>query len=173
MAQATFAGGCFWCTEAIFQRLKGVTKVTPGYTGGHTRDPNFSNVHYDNTGHAESLQIDFDPNIISYDTLLEVFFATHDPTSLNRQGADVGTLYRSAIFYHDQAQKAAAQSAKSAIPGAVTQIVPFAKFFPAEDYHYNYYNHHREAPYCRLVIDPKIQKLLVTFPSLTKPQNQA
>lgn len=167
MEIATFAGGCFWCTEAIFQRLKGVQSVTPGYTGGHTSDPDFSNVHYENTGHAEALQIEFDPSIISYETLLEVFFATHDPTSLNRQGADVGTLYRSAIFYHDAGQKAAAQIAKAKIPGAVTEIIPFDKLYPAEGYHQNYYNQHQDAPYCSLVISPKLTKLFQKFPGLT------
>ena len=154
MALATFAGGCFWCTEAVFQRLNGVTTVTSGYAGSPP---------------AESLQIEFDPGIISYETLLEVFFATHDPASLDRQGADVGSQYRSAVFYHDDTQRTTAEIAKAAVPGAITEIVPLKNFTPAESYHQNYYNQNQAAPYCQLVISPKLKKLFHRFPRLIVP----
>ncbi len=163
MEVATFANGCFWCTEAVFQKLKGVTKVTSGYTGGSVQNPTYEQVCTESTGHAESLQIEFDPQIISYETLLEVFFATHDPTTLNRQGNDVGTQYRSAVFYHTPEQKQTAEIVKSKIPEAVTEIVPANSFYPAENYHQDYYNLHKEAPYCSVVISPKIKRLLEKF----------
>ena len=166
---ATFAGGCFWCTEAIFQRLKGVTKVTPGYTGGSMAKPSYEKVSSGVSGHAEAIQIDFDPKIISYETLLEVFFKTHDPTTLNQQGNDMGEQYRSAIYYHDAKQKELAIKAKSKIPNAVTEINKFTVFYPAEDYHKNYYDNNRSAGYCRIIIDPKITKLYKEFGDLAKP----
>ena len=145
METATLAGGCFWCTEAIFKRLKGIMTVVCGYAGGD----------------AESVQIQFDPSIISYEKILEVFWATHDPTTLNRQGADIGTQYRSVIFYHSEKQKEIAEKSKQ--PSFVTQIVPFDKFYKAEDYHQNYYDKNKSYPYCQIVINPKIQKLLEEF----------
>jgi peptide-methionine (S)-S-oxide reductase len=164
---ATLANGCFWCSEAIFARLKGVKSVLPGYSGGRVENPSYDEVCTGRTGHAEAAQIEFDPNIISFEKLLDVFWHTHDPTTLNRQGNDVGTQYRSAIFYHDEKQKATAEKSKRGIENSgiykdpvVTEIVPFKKFYVAEDYHKNYYEQHQNAPYCRFVIDPKIQKLL-------------
>lgn len=161
MEIATFAGGCFWCTEAIFKRLKGVESVIPGYTGGNLDNPNYEQVSSGETGHAEAIQITFDPNTISFEKLLEVFFATHDPTTLNQQGADFGTQYRSSIFYHSADQKKAAE--KFVHPPMVTKIEEASVFYPAEDYHKNYYDTHKDAMYCKLVIDPKIQKLYKDF----------
>jgi peptide-methionine (S)-S-oxide reductase len=163
MEIATFAGGCFWCTEAIFNRLKGVASVEPGYSGGDIQNPTYEQVCAGTTGHAEAIQIKFDPKILSFKKLLEVFFALHDPTTLNQQGADFGTQYRSAIFYHSAGQKKAAVAIKNKIAGAVTEITPFNTFYPAENYHKNYYNQNRSLPYCQLVIDPKIQKLYKDF----------
>lgn len=167
---ATLAGGCFWCTEAIFKRLKGVVSVIPGYTGGNTENPTYEQVSSGKTGHAEAIQIEFDPKIISYEKLLEVFFKLHDPTTLNQQGADVGTQYRSAIFYHSPVQQSVAEKAKEKIQQSgvyantmVTQIVPFTKFYKAESYHQDYYANNRQAPYCQIVIDPKIEKLIHEF----------
>lgn len=173
-ATATFAGGCFWCTEAVFQRLRGVSGVVSGYTGGHVENPSYKAVTTGETGHAEALQIAFDPSVISYEQLLEVFFATHDPTTLNRQGYDVGTQYRSAVFYHDDAQKATVESVIQRLgqSGAyrdaiVTQVVPAAPFYAAEDYHQDFYNQNRNYPYCTAIIDPKVEKLFKSFDSLT------
>jgi peptide-methionine (S)-S-oxide reductase len=167
---ATLANGCFWCTEAIFQQLKGVSSVRPGYSGGTTENPTYYQVATGKTGHAESIQIEFDPQIISYQTILEVFWYTHDPTTLNRQGADAGTEYRSAIFYHTPEQKMIAEKLKSQLDQSkvyenpiVTEITPFTKFYPAEDYHLNFYNKNKGSFYCKIVIDPKIQKLLSKF----------
>ncbi|HZE87396.1 MAG TPA: peptide-methionine (S)-S-oxide reductase MsrA [Methylomirabilota bacterium] len=167
---ATFAGGCFWCTEAVFKRLKGVFEVTPGYTGGTTPDPDYEKIHSDNTGYAEGIQITFDPNIISYEQLLDVFWATHDPTSLNRQEYDEGTEYRSAIFYHDDQQKKDALASQKRLEQdgtykkpIVTEIVPFKSFYPAEDEHKDYYEKYRYSTYCRVIIDPKIKKLMTNF----------
>ncbi len=145
---AVFAGGCFWCTEAIFQRLKGVNSTVAGYVDG-----------------IESLQINFDPSVISYADLLEVFFATHDPTSRDRQGADVGQQYRSVVFYTDAKQKEIAQRQKDQIAGAVTEINPLTKFVKADAHHQNYYNQNQDAPYCQLVINPKLKELQAKFPS--------
>lgn len=150
MEIATFAGGCFWCIEAIFKRLKGVVTVVSGYCQG-----------------AESVQIRFDPKVISYETLLDVFWHLHDPTTVNQQGNDVGTQYRSAIFYHNEEQKRIAEESKKKIVGAVTEIVPFKKFYPAEDYHQDYYKKNSYASYCQYVIDPKITKLYKEFPKIT------
>lgn len=169
---ATLAGGCFWCTEAIFKRLKGVTKVTPGYSGGQNEAPTYHQVTTGNTGHAEAIQIEFDPQIISYDKLLEVFFHLHDPTTVNQQGHDVGSQYRSVIFYHDQKQKESADKAIVATNQSgmyqkevVTEVIPFEKFFAAEDYHLDYYSKNPSAPYCKLVIEPKITKMFKNFKS--------
>jgi peptide-methionine (S)-S-oxide reductase len=170
MATATLAGGCFWCLEAVFLRLRGVQRVESGYAGGHVENPTYRAVCTGDTGHAEVVQVDFDPNEISYRELLEVFFAIHDPTTLNRQGADVGTQYRSAIFYHDDAQKAEAEqvirelSEERVFDGAiVTEVVPLTKFYPAEDYHREYYDRNPEQGYCQVVISPKVAKLRQKF----------
>jgi peptide-methionine (S)-S-oxide reductase len=167
---ATFAGGCFWCTEAIFKELRGVTSVLPGYAGGSVEDPSYEEVSSGETGHAEAIQIEFDPAEISFDDLAEIFFKTHDPTTENRQGNDVGPQYRSVIFYHDDRQKQSAEKVKSEIEKSkiypdplVTQIVPFTNFFVAEDYHKNYYENNRSQGYCQVVIDPKIHKLRKQF----------
>jgi peptide-methionine (S)-S-oxide reductase len=167
---ATFGNGCFWCSEAIFQRLKGVEKVVPGYSGGHVSNPTYEQVCTGTTGHAESVQITYDPAKITYDELLEVFWKTHDPTTLNRQGNDIGTQYRSVIFYHDAEQKRLAEAYKSKLEAEhiwsrpiVTEIVPFTKFWPAEDYHRNYYNNNTSQGYCRFVITPKIEKFKKIF----------
>ncbi len=169
-ALATLAGGCFWCTEAIFTRLLGVIHVTPGYSGGTVSNPTYKEVCTGNTGHAEAIQMTFDPNVISYAELLDVFFHFHDPTTPDKQGNDEGSQYRSMIFYHDPDQKKAAQAAKKNIPNAVTQIVPFEKFYPAEVSHHDYYAKNSRAPYCRYVIDPKIQKLLSGRRAQVKPE---
>lgn len=169
MAIATFAGGCFWCTEAVFVRVQGVNDVISGYTGGQMENPDYDHVSMGTTGHAEAIQVDYDPIKISFDTLLDIFFATHDPTTLNAQGNDIGTQYRSAIFYHDDEQRQLALSKMK--EGFVTQIVPFEKFYPAEKYHSQYYDKNRESnPYCRVIIDPKVQKLLQKFSSNVKDE---
>jgi peptide-methionine (S)-S-oxide reductase len=167
---ATFGGGCFWCTEAIFQRLNGVEKVLPGYSGGHVDNPTYEQVCTGTTGHAESVQISYDPAKVTYDQLLEVFWKTHDPTTRNRQGNDVGPQYRSVIFYHDAEQKKVAESYKAELEAEhiwnrpiVTEIVPYDKFWPAEDYHRNYYNENTSKGYCTLVITPKIEKFKKIF----------
>ena len=172
---ATFGTGCFWCTEAIFQELKGVLKVTSGYSGGNAVNPSYEEVCSGTTGHAECLQIIYDPAVISFDELLEVFWESHDPTTLNRQGNDVGTQYRSAIFYHDATQKQKAAHYKEELNknGAynnpiVTEITPFTKFYPAEDYHQNYYNTHGSQPYCAFVIRPKVEKFEKVFKNKLK-----
>ena len=164
---ATVANGCFWCSEAIFSRLKGVRSVVPGYSGGRVDNPSYDQVCSGSTGHAEAAQIEYDPEITSFEKLLEVFWHTHDPTTLNRQGNDIGTQYRSAIFYHDDKQREIAEKSKRSLEEngtyknpIVTEIVPFKKFYVAEDYHKKYYERNRDAGYCRFVIEPKIQKLL-------------
>lgn len=159
---ATFAGGCFWCTEAVFQRLKGVLSVTSGYAGGHVGNPTYSQTFSEDTGHAEAVQIRFDPSVISYEKLLDIFWVIHDPTKLNRQGEDIGPNYRSVIFYHNEEQKKLALTSKA--PSFVTEVVPFTNFYKAEDYHQNYYNKNRDVnPYCLIVINPKIEKLIKEF----------
>jgi peptide-methionine (S)-S-oxide reductase len=168
---ATFATGCFWCTEAIFEQLKGVVKVTSGYTGGQKENPTYKEVCTGETGHAECVEILYEPDKISYDELLEVFWQVHDPTSLNRQGADVGTQYRSAIFYHNATQKEKAEHYKTELNknGAfakpvVTEISPAQKFYPAEDYHQEYYDNNKNTnPYCAVVIRPKLEKFQKVF----------
>ena len=184
----TLAGGCFWCTEAIFKRLKGVKSVTSGYSGGSKDNPTYKEVCEGSTGHAEAIQIKFDPNIISLEKLLEVFFKLHDPTTLNRQGNDVGTQYRSVIFYHNENQRKTAEAVMSKLEKSddykqslrsspalrvaglkskiVTEIVPFKNFFEAENYHQNYFDNNRTQPYCQLIIDPKIKKLIAEFSPL-------
>lgn len=166
---ATVAGGCFWCTEAIFRRLRGVTKVASGYTGGSVENPSYEQVCTGRTGHAETIQIEFDSKVIRYQTLLEVFMALHDPTTLNQQGVDVGTQYRSAIFYHNEDQQKKAEEAKIKVRGAVTEIVPYTIFYPAEIDHQHYYEIHGGAPYCNAVIAPKIHKLLERYGQLVAP----
>lgn len=164
---ATFAGGCFWCTEAVFKRLKGVEEVISGYSGGRIDNPTYEEVSSGDTGHAEAIQIKFDPKIISYEQLVEVFFKLHDPTTLNQQGADVGEQYRSMIFFHNEEQQKIAEKIMDKFEKEkiyedpiVTEITPFTKFYTAEDYHQDYYEQNRNSnPYCRIVIDPKIQKL--------------
>lgn len=167
---ATFAGGCFWCTEAIFNRLRGVTSVMPGYAASKVENPSYEAVCTGKTGAAEAVQITYDQDIISYETLLDIFWHTHDPTSLNRQGNDIGTQYRSAIFYHNERQKEEAEASKKALEqsGAyskpiVTEITPFTNFYPAENYHRDYYERNRSQPYCMFVINPKVQKLLKEY----------
>ena len=172
---ATFGNGCFWCTEAIFQQLEGVEKVESGYSGGHVTNPTYKEVCTGNTGHAEALRIVFDPKKISFDELLEVFWQTHDPTTLNRQGNDVGTQYRSVVFFHNNEQKQKAEKYKAELDksGAfnnpiVTEIVPAETFYKAEDYHQNYYNENGSQPYCQFVIRPKLEKFQKVFKSKIK-----
>ena len=167
---ATLAGGCFWCTEAAFNIIKGVERIEPGYTGGTVPNPTYEEVSTGTTGHAEAAQIFFDPKVISYKEILEIFFTMHDPTSLNRQGADVGTQYRSAIFYHNQEQKDTAEKlidelTKEGIwnKPMVTEIVPLKVFYNAETYHKDYFKKHPKEPYCQAVIAPKIAKLQQRF----------
>jgi peptide-methionine (S)-S-oxide reductase len=167
---ATLGGGCFWCTEAVVNRIRGVLKVEPGYSGGRPEDATYRRVSTGRTGHAEVVQVTFDPDAISFTELLEIFFATHDPTTLNRQGSDVGPQYRSVIFYHDDAQRSTAEEVIAELNGEgiwdspiVTQIRPFEAFYEAEEYHVDYYERNRGQPYCRLVIDPKIIKLVERF----------
>src|SRR5258708_7761409 len=178
-ATATLAGGCFWCTEALFKRLKGVTSVMPGYAASQVADPSYKQVCTGKTGAAEAIQVTYDPSIISYETLLEIFWGTHDPTTLNRQGNDVGTQYRSAVFYHNDEQKQAALAVKEAVEksGAyrnplVTEITAFTNFYPAEEYHEDYYYNNRAQPYSALVIDPKGNKLLKHYSNELKAEYQ-
>jgi len=167
---ATLGGGCFWCTEAIFKRLKGVESVVSGYSGGKRENPTYDQIHSGATGHAESVQITFDPHSIPYEKILDVFWHTHNPTTLNRQNYDVGSEYRSVIFYHNNKQKEIAEKSKETLEQSglyknpiVTEIVPYTNFYPAEGYHKDYYDKNRTAPYCTFVIDPKIQKLMKEF----------
>jgi peptide-methionine (S)-S-oxide reductase len=167
---ATFGTGCFWCTEAIFQQLEGVLKVTSGYSGGHVKNPSYEQVCDGTTGHAEVIQMIYDPAKISFDELLEVFWETHDPTTLNRQGNDVGTQYRSAVFYHNAEQKQKAEKYKAELDksGAfsnkiVTEVTPASAFYAAENYHQNYYNQNGSQPYCTFVIRPKMEKFQKVF----------
>ncbi len=162
--RATFGGGCFWCIEAVFQRLDGVRSVTSGYAGGTTENPTYKEVCSGRTGHAEVVQIEYDRRKISFEKLLEVFWAAHDPTTLNRQGADVGTQYRSVIFYANEAQKLAAEKSRAEAQKLfdrpiVTEIQPLTKFYKAEGYHQDYYQNNQSAPYCQMVIRPKLEKL--------------
>ncbi len=172
---ATFGGGCFWCTEAIFKELKGVEKVVSGYSGGKIKDPNYYEVSEGNTGHAESIQITYYPKFISYEQLLEVFFLTHNPTTPDRQGNDIGPQYRSVIFYHDEEQKKSAEKVKKKIEDEkvydapiVTELVPYQNFYLAESYHQDYFIKNPDQPYCQFVINPKLSKLRQKFSSLLK-----
>lgn len=170
---ATFGGGCFWCTEAVFQLIPGVKKVTSGYAGGAKENPTYKEVCSGRTGHAEVIQVEYDPKEVSYEKLLETFWEAHDPTTLNRQGADVGTQYRSIILYHNAAQKAAAEASKRSAQAnftspIVTQIVPLTRFYSAEAYHQEYYRNFPEQGYCRVVIAPKVEKFEKKFKE-TKP----
>ncbi len=176
---ATFANGCFWCSEAIFERLKGVKSVLPGYSGGIVENPSYDQVCTGKTGHAESIQIEFDPKVLPFEKILDIFWHTHDPTTLNRQGNDVGTQYRSAIFYHNQKQKEIAEKSKRDLEkegvykdSIVTEITPFREFYVAEDYHKNYYDNHQYAPYCNFIIDPKVRKLLMKYGNHVKEEYQ-
>lgn len=188
MEKVTLAGGCFWCTEAIFRRLKGVSSITSGYAGGTGDNPTYMEVSSGNTGYAEAVQIEFDPKIISFEHILDIFWVLHDPTTLNRQGPDIGTQYRSVIFYHNDKQKQIALKSKDNIEKTgtldskiVTEIVPFKKFFKAEEFHQKYYERNKNlnssfpeenspTVYCSLVIDPKIEKLLTKFNSDIKEE---
>ena len=161
---ATFGGGCFWCIEAVVQRLKGVENIVSGYTGGASKNPTYKDICTGTSGHAEVVQVTFDPKVISYEDLINIFMTSHDPTTLNQQGADRGTQYRSAIFCHDDVQKATVAKVISEIMGSfpspiVTQVSMLDVFYPAEAYHQDYYNNNSSAGYCRIVIDPKIKKL--------------
>lgn len=167
---ATFGSGCFWCTEAVFQKIEGVEKVTSGYSGGKIKNPTYREVCSGRTGHAEVVQVTYEPSKINYEDLLEIFWKTHDPTTLNRQGNDVGTQYRSVIFYHDQEQKEKAEAYKAKLENAkafddpiVTEIAPYGEFYAAEEYHQNYYIQNSSQPYCSYIIKPKIQKAEKVF----------
>jgi peptide-methionine (S)-S-oxide reductase len=172
---ATLAGGCFWCLEAVFEQLRGVSKVESGYAGGRVANPTYRQVCGGDTDHAEVVQVTFDPSVISYRQILDVFFATHDPTTLNRQGADVGTQYRSAIFYHSDAQRQAAEQRIAELNAAniwdrpiVTEVVPAPTFFKAEDYHQEYYRNNPGQGYCQAVVAPKVAKFRKQFAELLK-----
>jgi peptide-methionine (S)-S-oxide reductase len=174
---ATLGAGCFWCVEAVFLELRGVEQVVSGYSGGIVDDPTYKQVCSGNTGHAEAVQITFDPEVISFEDLLYVFWRTHDPTTLNRQGADVGTQYRSVIFYHNERQKAIAEKSKQETEASglwpdpiVTEIAPFRSFYPAEAYHQDYYRNNPYQPYCRVVIDPKVRKFRKEFAAKLKAE---
>lgn len=177
MDQATIAGGCFWCTEAIFSRLKGVLSVTSGYAGGGMEHPSYEDVSTGDTGHAEAVQIEFDPAVISFEKLLEIFWKTHDPTTVNQQGNDRGPQYRSVIFYHHKEQQKIAEALKEKLDASdsyndpiVTEIVPLKKFYTAEEYHQKFYDNNKTYGYCQLVIDPKIDTLLAEFKDFVKPE---
>ncbi len=167
---ATLGGGCFWCTEAVYKELKGVKDIKPGYSGGHVKNPAYREVCNGTTGHAEVIQITFDPAVVSFSEILEVFFMTHDPTTLNRQGNDVGTQYRSAVFYHNDEQKQTAEKVirlfgqeKVYDRPIVTEVTAFDKFYVAEDYHFNYFARNKNEPYCQYVVAPKVEKFKKIF----------
>ena len=175
---AVFGGGCFWCTEAVFKMLKGVNNVVPGYTGGDIANPTYEEVSEGDTGHVESVKIEYDSEIVSYETLLTIFFASHNPTELNRQGNDIGTQYRSVIFYSDEDQEQVAETMIQSINSSskygkdiVTTVEPLKVFYVAEDYHHDYYEHHKNAPYCQVVINPKLAKIKESYASLLKTLN--
>ncbi len=179
MDTITLGAGCFWCVEAVFQELNGVVSVTSGYMGGHVKNPSYKEVCAGTTGHAEVAQVVFDPAVVSVDEILEVFWQTHDPTTLNRQGADVGTQYRSAVFYHNDLQRQRAEHYKAELDrsGAfrgpiVTEITPATTFYVAEDYHQNYYAENGEQGYCQMVIRPKLEKFRKVFANKLKPQGR-
>ncbi len=172
---AVFGGGCFWCTEAVFQMLKGVSKVESGYAGGTTDSPSYENVSSGSTGHAEVIRVTYDPEIISYEDLLTVFFGSHDPTTPNRQGSDIGEQYRSVILYETEEDRVTAERVAKEIQESlkdgtwvVTQIIPLDTFFPAESYHQNYFKSNTSAPYCQIVIEPKVEKVRKRFAELVK-----
>ncbi len=173
--KATFAGGCFWCTEAVFTRLKGVESVLPGYAGGDMENPSYEAVSAGQSGHAEAIQLAFDSSVIPYERLLDVFFATHNPTTLNRQGNDIGEQYRSVIFYHSDAQRKIAEATKARLEQEktfkskiVTEIVPFTNFYQAEEYHRDYYAKNPDKAYCQAIISPKVAKLRQKFSKYLK-----
>jgi peptide-methionine (S)-S-oxide reductase len=170
MATATFGGGCFWCTEAVFKELRGVERVVSGYAGGQVANPSYEAVCSGRTGHAEVVQVTYDPSTVSYRELLEIFFATHDPTTLNRQGADAGTQYRSTVLYEDDEQRREAEAVIAELERErvfsdpiVTKVEPLGQFYPAEEYHQNYYAQHGRQPYCQVVIAPKLAKFRKTY----------
>jgi len=170
LQKATLAGGCFWCVETVLSRFKGVDKAISGYMGGKTLNPTYKQICGGDTGHAEVVQVTFDPSVISFDELLDVFFTIHDPTTLNRQGNDVGTQYRSAIFYHDEAQAEAARAKVAALTAGhaysdkiVTQITPAVTFYPAEDYHQGYFDENPQQGYCQMVVAPKVRKAMTKY----------
>jgi peptide-methionine (S)-S-oxide reductase len=174
-AKATFAGGCFWCTEAVYAQIKGVQSVTSGYIGGKNPNPTYQQVCTGQTGHAEAVEIEYDPQQVPYEKLLEVFFSTHDPTTKNRQGADVGTQYRSGVFYHDDAQKKTAEEVIAKLDAAkvfpnkiVTEVTPASTFYPAEKYHQDYFANNPLQPYCQAVVSPKVEKVRKVFKDLLK-----
>lgn len=172
----TLGGGCYWCLEAIYKRLEGIINVTSGYSGGHVDNPSVDDVYAGGTGHAEVVQLEFDPSVISYRDILEIFFVMHDPTTMNRQGPDVGEIYRSVIFYHDDDQKTVAEDMIATfVPTLwkdpiVTQLMPFKAFWPAEEYMQEYYEKHPTQGYCMMIIDPKIQKLRQKYARRLKPE---
>lgn len=175
MELATLAGGCFWCLDAVFRPVQGVEAVVAGFTGGHVQTPSYEQVVYSNTGHAEAVQLAFDPAVITYRALLEIFFATHDPTTLNRQGADVGPQYRSAIFHHSPEQEKTAREAIAALTAQgvfgrpiVTEVQPAGEFYPAEAYHQNYFARNPGEGYCRVVIAPKVAKMREAYAARLK-----
>jgi peptide-methionine (S)-S-oxide reductase len=176
---AVFGGGCFWCTEAVFKMLKGVTSVEPGYAGGHVDHPTYEQVSSGETGHAEVARVEFDPSLISFRTLMTVFFASHDPSALNRQGNDVGTQYRSAIFYTTPEQKEEAEKMIAEIDASnpdgdpvVTEVTPLGDYWPAENYHHDYYAAHKDAFYCQVVINPKLEKIQKQFAELLNDRSK-
>lgn len=175
MEVAVFGGGCFWCTEAVFKEMKGVSRVSPGYAGGHVAHPTYNQVCEGTTGHAEVVRVEYDPDKVKYDDLLTVFFASHDPTEVNRQGNDVGEQYRTVVFYTTDAQKEAAEKfiadLETSAPGGkpiATTVEPLHDFYEAEDYHHDYYANNKTAPYCRLIIEPKLEKVQKRFAELLK-----
>lgn len=176
MKQIVFGGGCFWCTEAVFQMLKGVIKVESGYAGGELANPSYERVSEGNTGHAEVIRVTYDPAIITLEDLLTVFFGSHDPTTPNRQGNDVGEQYRSVIFYGDESERQVAKKLISDVDASltdgthvVTQLLPLTNFYPAETYHANYFKQNKSAPYCQLIIEPKVEKVRKRFAELVNP----
>lgn len=179
MEKATLAGGCFWCLEAIYKKVKGVKEVISGYSGGQTKNPTYEQVCSDTTGHAEAVQITFNPDVISYEEILKIFWQIHNPTTLNRQGYDVGSQYRSAIFYHNEQQKQIAEKLKQELQDAniwtepiVTEIVPYGEFYPAEEYHKDYLENHPENNYCQMVVIPKVEKFKKRFQDYLREDNE-
>jgi len=179
LEKATLGGGCFWCTEAVFLEMEGVEKVFPGYSGGHVKNPAYREVTTGRTGHAEVVQITFNPQVTAFSEILEVFFMTHDPTTLNRQGNDVGTQYRSAIFFHNEEQKQIAEKVialfeeeKVYDDPIVTEVTPFDAFYLAEDYHHNYFARNKNQPYCQFVVAPKLEKFRKIFKEKLKENSK-